>query len=114
MNDFPNPLFDVIDSNEPTTNDLFEQKEFQPVIDSNTFDSSYRVGNETVFQHHDPLACANKFHMEPLKLHHVKPHYVHGYVRDDGTVVNGYMRDGEGNGYLRSNHDDILDNNLNE
>lgn len=44
-------------------------------------------------------------------LHHVDPHYVDGYTRADGTVVNGYIRGGE-EGYLRSNPDSSIFNNL--
>ncbi|MUT64895.1 hypothetical protein [Paenibacillus sp. NEAU-GSW1] len=56
-------------------------------------------------------------------LHHVAPHWVDGYVRDDGTFVQGYWRDGDGNsltslsegeggGYSRSNPDGTILNNL--
>ncbi|WP_053367795.1 hypothetical protein [Bacillus sp. FJAT-27245] len=55
---------------------------------------------------------------------HVTPHEVSGYYRADGTYVDGYYRDGDGNpatslteeqggGYLRTNPDGILGNNLN-
>jgi len=48
-------------------------------------------------------------------VHHVDPHYVEGYTRADDTFVEGYMRDGsDGNGYLRSNPDGIIGNNLKE
>ncbi|MBM7702344.1 hypothetical protein [Metabacillus iocasae] len=70
-------------------------------------------GNEHICQHYDPLLHANKFQMERLDLHHVKPHFVEGYVKSDGTVVDGYFRDGNGHGYVRSNPDGILENNLN-
>lgn len=56
-------------------------------------------------------------------VHEVKPHWVNGYERVDGTYVEGYWRDGDGNtsvnlseehggAYLRSNPDGILENNL--
>jgi hypothetical protein len=56
--------------------------------------------------------------------HHVKPHYVEGYYRADGTYVEGYYRDGDGNpntqlteeqggGYNRTNPDGVPTNNLN-
>ena len=35
-------------------------------------------------------------HGESVTEHYVHPHYVEGYVRDDGTVVDGYWRDGDG------------------
>ncbi|MFJ7976650.1 hypothetical protein ACIQZI_13255 [Peribacillus sp. NPDC096379] len=56
--------------------------------------------------------------------HDVKPGYVEGYTRADGTVVSDYYRDGDGNpntqlteeqggGYDRSNPDNNPNNNLN-
>lgn len=56
--------------------------------------------------------------------HYVDPHYVSGYERADGTVVDGYWRDGDGDtsvnlskedggGYERSNPDGDPTNNLN-
>ncbi|PEO54352.1 hypothetical protein [Bacillus wiedmannii] len=76
-----------------------------------------------IFQYTDPLKHVNQFQMHPL--HFVKPHYVDGYMRQDGTYVEGYWRDGDGNvqvdrtvemggGYARSNPDDIISNNLNQ
>lgn len=57
------------------------------------------------------------------ELHHVNPHYVEGYDRADGTHVEGYWRDGDGNtsvnlseeqggGYMQSNPDNQTENNL--
>lgn len=53
------------------------------------------------------------------ELHHVDAHYVTGYVSDNGTVVEGYWRDGDGDtsvnqndGYIRTNPDDSKWNNL--
>ena len=59
----------------------------------------------------------------PVDIHSVDPHYVNDYVKADGTQVDGYWRDGDGNtsvnldkehggGYLQSNPDGILSNNL--
>ena len=56
-------------------------------------------------------------------VHFVNPHYVQGYTRADGTVVDGYWRDGdsntsedlfvdEGGGYDQTNPDGDLSNNL--
>lgn len=58
------------------------------------------------------------------ELHFVEPHYVDAYIRKDGTYVEGYWRDGDGDtsvdlqvdqggGYVRSNPDDSIWNNLN-
>lgn len=57
------------------------------------------------------------------ELHHVTPHYVEDYDRADGTHVEGYWRDGDGNtntdlseeqggGYMQSNPDNQTENNL--
>jgi hypothetical protein len=56
--------------------------------------------------------------------HFVNPHEVSGYTKQDGTVVDGYYRDGDGDastqlskedggGYIRSNPDGNPSNNLN-
>ncbi|MDC4815624.1 hypothetical protein NQ815_18065, partial [Acinetobacter baumannii] len=58
-----------------------------------------------------------------VDIHSVDPHSVSDYVRADGTHVDGYWRDGDGNtsvnldkdhggGYLQSNPDGIMSNNL--
>jgi hypothetical protein len=120
-------MFDFLNSNDsllPDTTD--KQNSFSDfsggqldthnteILSVNTFDPSFMShGNEYIFQHHDPLLHVNKFQFEPLNLHIVKPHFVEGYVRADGTVVDGYFRDGNGYGYLRSNPDGVLENNLN-
>lgn len=55
--------------------------------------------------------------------HFVNPHVVDPYFRTDGTFVQGYWRDGDGNtdvdlnvnqggGYMRTNPDDSLLNNF--
>ncbi|WP_213422628.1 hypothetical protein [Bhargavaea massiliensis] len=79
-------------------------------------------------QYKDPLVYASSVQFESFspgsETHFVKPHYVNGYVKADGTVVNGYFRDGDGNsltnlsvheggGYTRSNPDGNPFNNLN-
>ena len=59
----------------------------------------------------------------PVDTHSVDPNYVNDYVRADGTHVDGYWRDGDGDtsvnldkehggGYLRSDPDGIISNNL--
>ncbi|MDW0116251.1 DUF3892 domain-containing protein [Sporosarcina thermotolerans] len=59
-----------------------------------------------------------------VNSHFVNPHDVSGYTRGDGTVVEGYYRDGDGNtdinlskedggGYIRTNPDGDPSNNLN-
>ena len=59
----------------------------------------------------------------PENTHSVDPHYVNDYIRADGTHVEGYWRDGDGDtsinldkahggGYLQGNPDGILSNNL--
>jgi hypothetical protein len=83
-----------------------------------------------IFDYHDPLKHVYKFQFKPFHLnmdniHFVNPHYVEGYVRKDGTIVEGYFRDGDGDtsinrtieqggGYFRTNPDNITANNLNK
>lgn len=45
-------------------------------------------------------------------IHHVDPHWVDGYTRNDGTEVDGYWRGGD-DGYWQSNPDGYDYNNLN-
>ncbi|MFC0475569.1 hypothetical protein ACFFHF_09940 [Robertmurraya beringensis] len=58
-----------------------------------------------------------------VETHFVSPHYVNSYSKQDGTFVEGYWRDGDGNtdvdldiqdggGYIQTNPDDTLANNL--
>lgn len=93
------------------------------VLDINSFSHS-----SDIFQMQDPLKHAYRFEFEPMSInqwnsHHVTPHYVDGYLRQDGTYVEGYYRDGDGNtsinrtaeqggGYARSNPDGIPWNNF--
>ncbi|ANX13920.1 hypothetical protein ABE41_018060 [Fictibacillus arsenicus] len=70
-------------------------------LDHNTF-SNYN-GEHECFNYNDPLKYCYKHQFKPFLLdfgngvHFVKPHYVEGYMREDGTYVNGYYRDGDGN-----------------
>ena len=89
-------------------NDSFQPRDgIQEVnqLSLNEFQSSFIERNEDIFQHYDPLIKSNQFQCEPFDFHWVDPHYVSGYVREDGTVVKGYIRDGNGSGYLRGNPD---------
>ncbi|QCX34700.1 hypothetical protein FDN13_13865 [Caloramator sp. E03] len=52
-----------------------------------------------------------KYYNDSPGIHHVRPHYVNGYERADGTYIDGYWRGGD-NGYYRSNPDGDLSNNL--
>lgn len=70
--------------------------------------------NDAIINHEDPLIHAAQYQFEPIHLHHVDPHYVPGYFREDGTYVKGYFRSGDGTGYVRSNPDDTTINNLNQ
>lgn len=83
---------------------------------------------QSIHHYSDPLKYANNLEFKPLNLtndhtHFVKPHYVDPYIRKDGTLVEGYFRDGDGNpnidtplgqggGYWRSNPDGSTFNNL--
>lgn len=81
-----------------------------PALDVNSFDAT----NSKVFTHPDPLSQAMHYEMPSPKLHMVKPHFVDSYVRADGTVVEGYYRDGDipGSSYVRSNPDEFTENNV--
>lgn len=69
----------------------------------------------SLLNHPDPLSQSSTYKPESLNLHHVTPHSVSGYTKDNGTVVDGYYRDGEnGTGYFRTNPDDTTSNNLNQ
>lgn len=86
---------------------------------SDVLPASMPMGNQEVFAYKDPLRYAHLFDFTPLHLnvedvHLVKPHYVAPYIREDGTLVEGYYRDGDGDtsidrpfgmggGYVRSN-----------
>lgn len=66
--------------------------------------------NENNSEHFEYNSETTNFKDSP-GIHHVKPHYVNGYKRSDGTNVDGYWRGGD-NGYYRSNPDGSLSNNL--
>ncbi|TKD70765.1 hypothetical protein [Pseudalkalibacillus hwajinpoensis] len=121
--------FDIVDVSSAFDQDYglstgYESTDFGEitVLDTNSFS-----GTNDVFHTSDPLKHAYKFQFEPLdlgNLHFVEPHYVDGYFRSDGTYVEGYYRDGDGNptidrpiehggGYVRSNPDGNPFNNLN-
>lgn len=88
---------------------------------------AYDYSNDFM-DYQDPLKHAYKHQFQPFVLdvgntHFVNPHYVDGYFRSDGTFVEGYFRDGDGNtsidrsaeqggGYIRSNPDGNPFNNL--
>ncbi|WP_038112617.1 hypothetical protein [Tuberibacillus calidus] len=83
-----------------------------------------------ILQYQDPLSHVHQFQFEPFhanlnNTHFVKPHYVHSYIKSDGTLVEGYYRDGDGNthidrpldaggGYMAGNPDGIKWNNINK
>ncbi|MHA7138156.1 hypothetical protein ACRTEV_12925 [Rossellomorea arthrocnemi] len=89
---------------------------------------SYTVTGQDIYHYSDPLKYTHQFEFKPLHLgsdnvHFVEPHYVDPYIRKDGTLVEGYFRDGDGNssidtpleqggGYIRSNPDGNPFNNL--
>lgn len=89
----------------------------------NLADGSVDANDAT--NHTGPVQVASNVEAsEDPGVHHVKPHEVSGYTRADGTYVEGYTRDGDGNpntqlteqqggGYLRTNADGNIHNNLN-
>lgn len=125
-----NELFSAADSFDQD----FSIKESPNTIDqdfqvSEITHSMYDFSNEFL-NYQDPLKHAYKHEFQPFNLdidltHQVKSHFVEGYFRNDGTYVEGYYRDGDGNtainhsveqggGYLRSNPDENPLNNLNK
>lgn len=54
---------------------------------------------ETTFQPYaiNTFSGKGKWLFADEKIHYVHPHYVNTYVRKDGTVVDRYWRDGDGN-----------------
>jgi hypothetical protein len=104
-------VIDIVDGG------LFDGQVYESdVASSGDFD--YNNSNELVYT--SDLDAQS----EDVGVHHVEPHYVDGYERSDGTHVEGYYRDGDGNpettlteedggGYIRSNPDGISSNNIN-
>lgn len=103
-------LVDGVDVGDPTGNQ------------QNLADGS--VDTNSVASHSGGVQVASGLETsEDPAVHHVKPHEVSGYTRADGTYVEGYYRDGDGpntqlteqqgGGYLRTNADGTIQNNLN-
>ncbi|MGN7477462.1 hypothetical protein ACTHOQ_06375 [Solibacillus silvestris] len=96
----------------------YEQMDIPQTIDYNGYSSMDQPpafsNNAAIFQHPDPLTQAQQYEMPKPKLHFVQPHYVDSYIKQDGTFVEGYYRNGgfEDGSYLRSNPDGIKANNL--
>ncbi|MCD3204247.1 hypothetical protein [Clostridium botulinum] len=90
-------------------------------------DSSHVLGNSHSLDIDDFTDHSYNFHdvniddihhnteLGPLQDHYVEPHYVNGYDKVNGTHVDGYWRDGDGNtnvnlsksengGYISSHH----------
>ena len=115
---------DAFDIDHGSSSDIVTS-EFTPE-NLNTF---HHTNGQDIFNFNDPLKYINQFVFEPLNLdmgntHIVQPHFVDPYIRQDGTLVDGYYRDGDGNteinrtveqggGYNRSNPDGNPLNNLN-
>lgn len=124
------PISDSFDydfgQNDHSLTNYDQQHDVTTLLDNhgyNTYDSS-----NDFLDYQDPLKHAYKHQFQPLTLdlgntHFVNPHHVNGYFRNDGTYVEGYFRDGDGNsavdrtveaggGYIRSNPDGNPFNNL--
>ncbi|WP_368503165.1 hypothetical protein AB3N04_12965 [Alkalihalophilus sp. As8PL] len=122
-------LFPTVDLHSPFDKDFASPSDFGPaevpMLEINAFQKT-----QDIFHSQDPLKQAYRFQFEPLNVklenaHFVQPHEVQGYFRQDGTYVEGYYRDGDGNtsvnrtveqggGYMRGNPDGVKWNNLNE
>ena len=95
-------LTSLIPSDSHTTHS-FDTGEHHTTSDSHHFSINHCLSTD------DPLAHVHKIKVAPLHFEYVKPHWVDGYVRSDGTHVQGYLRDGDGdttkfdgNGYFRN------------
>ncbi|EJQ39260.1 hypothetical protein IEE_04932 [Bacillus cereus BAG5X1-1] len=131
MNDFSHNhdlnISDAFDKQFSHSNDVIDgtHSVSSHQIDTGSFSVHDNPASDSIdiFQYADPLQHVNQFQIQPL--HFVKPHHVDGYMRQDGTYVEGYWRDGDGNaqvdrtvemggGYVRSNPDSVISNNLNQ
>ncbi|WJY26434.1 hypothetical protein [Sporosarcina trichiuri] len=101
------------DTSQSSTSDSFDQDFSQPdTLQTDTlFHNPVHVteaytahhpihGNILHLEYEDPLKYSGNLTFEPLTIkldpHFVHPHEVSGYERQDGTYVEGYYRDGDG------------------
>lgn len=83
-----------LNSSDSHTPHTFNSGDHHAVVDSHTFSFNHCLTTD------DPLAHAHKIKVDPLYFEYVKPHWVDGYVRSDGTHVHRYLRDEDG--YIRN------------
>lgn len=99
------PLHDM------NTSPVLEAGEFSPHLKPQVF---HPIFDGNLGQ--DDSGESSTLQSEQPGEHFVHPHYVHDYVRSDGTHVDGYWRDGDGNtdhdlsvdqggGYVQTNPD---------
>ncbi len=80
------------------TDNLFHH----PVDLTDAYTAQHPVNGKTLYlEYDDPLKYAGSLQFEPIAIqlgdqHFVNPHDVKGYYRHDGTYVEGYYRDGDG------------------
>ncbi|MDT8860299.1 hypothetical protein N0O92_08635 [Alkalihalobacillus sp. MEB130] len=82
---------------------------FTPNSPSNEINTKYDDYEDVYYYENDYVEVHYDDHTPGI--HHVQPHWVNGYERSDGTMVDGYWRGGE-DGYYRSNPDGNPDNNI--
>lgn len=92
----------------------------QPITVTEAYTAHHPIDGQTIYmEYQDPLKHVHKMQFQPCNIHmenshFVKPHSVDGYFRQDGTYVEGYYRDGDGDtsvnrpleaagGYTRTN-----------
>lgn len=96
------------------TSDLFDQMDTLDMTGISEVNNPFTSANPEV---------TNTANVDYAGDHFVEPHSVSGYHRHDGTHVEGYWRDGDGNtnidatvedggGYIQTNPDGILENNF--
>ncbi|PIC96648.1 hypothetical protein CSV69_03755 [Sporosarcina sp. P26b] len=104
MDDFMNNSSSPADSfdNDFSTSSHFDGNVFKEPIDvSEAYIAHHPIDGKTVYlTYQDPLNHTHKVEFQPFEmkssLNFVEPHSVKGYHRADGTPVNGYYRDGDG------------------
>lgn len=113
-------------TNDQTIADSFDNDFYQegnlfkePIHIDQAYVADHPIDGRTAYiEYQDPLKYAYSIQFQPCTIdmnntHFVNPHDVSGYTRADGTQVDGYYRDGDGNtninrpveaggGYIRS------------
>ncbi|MEC0304259.1 hypothetical protein [Terribacillus saccharophilus] len=83
--------------------DYNQDYDMTDLAETTHYGQSTAHADNILFNYEDPLKYANKYQFDPFQfnspadMQFVDPHPVSSYVRSDGTVVDSYYRDGDGN-----------------